>query len=98
MLGFEPSKALGPFHGAMKNPKNNDGIPLIDIRDYIWQSADNQFARTFHAAGSSHAGMLRECFDVPNDLQYSVDRCLGVVPADVSLDRFEILASGARPL
>jgi hypothetical protein len=42
--------------------------------------------------------MLRQYFDASNDLKYRGDGCVGIIAADISFDRFQILASGACPL
>jgi BlaI family penicillinase repressor len=34
-------------HRAIKSSKNNNGLLLSDLRDYVWQSADNKLARSF---------------------------------------------------
>jgi hypothetical protein len=93
-----PSESLGPFHRPVKNPKNDDGVSLMDVGNHVWQTGEDQLARSFHATRPPHTGILHERLDASSDLKHCINRRLGVVPADISFDRFEILASGARPL
>ena len=82
----------------MKNSKNYHGVPFIHIYNHIWKTAENEFASSLNTAWPSHTGMVFKHFDASNDLNYGVDRRFGVIPGDVSLDGFQIVTSGARPL
>jgi len=82
----------------MKYSKNDDVISLMDICNHVWQAAGDQLARPFYATRPAHAWMIRKHLDPSNDIKHRVDGGVRVVATDISFDRLEILASGARPL
>jgi hypothetical protein len=81
----------------MKHSEDNNRVVPMNVGNYIGETGENQFARTFNPARSADSRMVRKPFDVPNDLKDRVDCAVGIVAADIFLDRFEIQASCAGP-
>ena len=82
----------------MKDSKDDDRVSLVEVGNYVRQTAQDQLTRAIYSARPADAGMPCKHFDARDDFKHPVDRRGRVVAADVSLDRFEILVSGARPL
>jgi hypothetical protein len=80
----------------VKNSKDNECIALMNVWHHIRQ--EHELASSLYPARPPHAGMLCKHFDASNDLKHRVDRGVWIVATDILLDRFQISASGARPL
>lgn len=78
----------------MGNAKNCDGVAFVDIRNYIRQTAEDQFARPFYTAWPSDAGMRGQDFGASNDLEHGVDRGLRIV---TSGERVWLAAVSLKP-
>ena len=82
----------------MKNSKDNECVALMNVWHHIRQDPEHELASSLYPAWPPHAWMLCKHFDASNDLKHRVDRGFRVVATDILLDRFQISASGARPL